>query len=182
MQRTIMAALAVLAAGSALAGDLPSKKAPVPPTFQRATEVESTGGYFGVIGGGAVGTDRAYTGGVVAGYNYSQYLAAEYGYDYVRPNSNVSGRDTKHQVGVNLLPKYRLGNTPFTVYALGGVGYSFDEKTKNGTTYSYGGGVKYDVAKNIELDARIKRVDFFSDSANRAKADDRFTLGINFKF
>ena len=182
MQRTIMAALAVLAAGSAIAGDLPSKKAPVPPTFQRAAEVDPTGGYFGVTGGGAVGTDRAYTGGVVAGYNYSQYLAAEYGYDYVRPNRDVSGRDTKHQVGVNLLPKYRLGNTPFTVYALGGVGYSFDEKTKSGTTYSYGGGVKYDVAKNIELDARIKRVDFFSDSANRAKADDRFTFGVNFKF
>jgi opacity protein-like surface antigen len=176
-----MAALAVLAAGSAFAGDLPSKKAPVPPTFQRATEVESLG-YVGVNGGGAVGTDRAYTGGVVAGYNYSQYLAAEYGYEYVRPNRDAFGRDTKHQVGVNLLPKYRLGNTPITVYALGGVGYSFDEKTKNGTTYSFGGGAKYDISKNLELDARIKRVDFFSDAANKAKSEDRISAGLNYKF
>lgn len=181
MQRTIMAALAVLAAGTAVAGDLPSKKAPVPPTFQRATEYESQG-YVGLNAGGSVGSDRAYSGGVVAGYNYSQYLAAEYGYDYVRPNSDVAGRDTKHQVGASLLPKYRLGNSPFTVYALGGVGYSFNEQTKNGTTYSYGGGVKYDVAKNIEFDARIKRVDYFSDAATRARAEDRVTAGLNYKF
>ena len=178
MQRTIMAALAVLAAGAALAGDLPSKNAPVPPTFQRATEVVPTG-YIGLNSGATVGTGRAYTGGVVAGYNYSQYLAAEYGYEYIRP---AHGGDTRQQVALSILPKYRLGNSPLSVYALGGVGYSWDEKSKNGTTYSYGGGVKYDVSKSVELDARIKRVEFFSNGPGVPRTDDRFTIGLNFKF
>lgn len=181
MQRTIMAALAVLAAGTALASDLPSKKAPVPPTFQRATEYEPQG-YVGVNAGGTVGSDRAYTGGVVAGYNFTQYLAAEYGYDYVRPTDVNGPRDTKNQVYVNALPKYRFGNTPFSVYALAGAGYSFNENTKSGYIYTLGGGMKVDLSKQLELDTRYKHVDYFSNAANVAKAEDRVTVGVNYKF
>lgn len=181
MQRTIMAALAVLAAGTALAGDLPSKKAPVPPTFQRATEYEPQG-YIGLNTGGTVGSDRAYTGGVVAGYNFTQYLASEYGYEYVRPSNVVGTRDTKNQVFINVLPKYRLGSSPFSVYALGGVGYSLNETSKSGYTYTLGGGVKMDLTKQLELDARFKRVDYFSTAANVAKSEDRISAGLNYKF
>lgn len=175
MNKAIVTALAILASTAALASDLPSKNTPVPPTFTQVSQ----NGYIGVNAGGDTGSARAYTGGLVIGADASQYLTVEGAYDYWRPNTPVS-RDTRNQVGINLLPKYRILNTPISIYGLVGAGYSWNNESKSGYIYSYGGGLKYDVAKNIELDARYRRVNFFDTTAPRD--ENRITGGVNYKF
>jgi len=184
MKNTIVTALAVLASTAAFAGDLPSKTAtPVPPVRPAFTQVEITqNGYMGLNAGATSGDNRATTGGLVIGANASQFLAVEGTYDYVRPNESNGNRDTKNQISVNVLPKYRILNTPVSVYGLIGAGYSWNDASRNGYTYTYGGGAKYDVTKSIEVDARYRRVEFFSANAGPVKPEDRFTFGVNYKF
>jgi opacity protein-like surface antigen len=179
MRKTIVTALAVIAATAASASDLPKKTAPVPPVFDRPVAVDQFG-YFGVNGGASTGSNRSYSGGLTLGYSYGSYLNAEAYYDYVRPDG---ARNTdKHQFGLNLLPKYRLGNSGLTVYALAGAGDEVSEKGKTNYTYSYGGGLKYDVTKNVELDARYRRIDYFLSNPSTGHKEDRVTVGLGYKF
>ena len=180
MRKTIVTALAVIAATAASASDLPKKTAPVPPTLERTSATDQFG-YFGVNGGASTGSNRSYSGGFTFGYSYGSYMAAEAYYDYVRPEKQAYGRD-KQQFGINLLPKYRLGNSGLTIYALAGVGDEVDEKVKTNYTYSYGGGIKYDVTKAIELDARYRRIDYFTTNTATGHQDDRVTVGLGYKF
>jgi opacity protein-like surface antigen len=132
--------------------------------------------------GGNLGTDRVYSGGAVAGWNALPFLAVEGTYDYSRPNPRIDGkRDEKSTVAVNVLPQYRISSTPFKVYGLGGVGYSWNSVTADHTIYNVGGGVKYDFNKSFEVDGRYRHVDSI-ETKFRGDAEDRVTIGVNYKF
>ena len=181
MHKTIVSALALLASTVMVsASDIPSKtKAPATPL---PTFAQSQDFYAGLNGGGNLGTDRVYSGGAVAGWNVLPFLAVEGTYDYSRPTPRIYGkRDEQNTVAVNVLPQYRIGNTPFKVYGLGGVGYSWNSVTENHSIYNVGGGVKYEFSKNFEVDGRYRHIDSI-ETKFRGDAQDRVTLGVNYKF
>lgn len=179
MQKTIVTALALLASTAvASATDLPSKtKAPLGPlpTFAQSTEY-----YVGGNLGGNLDQASVYSGGAVAGWN-SQFLAVESTYDYTRPDKKISGKmDTKNTIAVNALPQYSVYGTPFTVYGLAGIGYTWNAVSADHSIYNVGGGVKYSFAKNIDIDARYRRIDAIEKKYR--SEEDRATLGVNYKF
>ena len=184
MQKTILTALALAASvATASAGDLPSKKtAPLPP----ARLVEAPLPYYaGVNVGGDVGGQGAFSGGAVAGWTPFKFLSVEGAYDFQYPNSNYMGTgktDYKNQLTISALPQYTFNSVPFTAYALAGVGYSWNNVTRNGTIYQVGGGVKYSVARNWDIDARYRYVNYFTENDRTAKPENRLTLGLNYRF
>ena len=182
MQKTIVATLAILASTVvASATDLPSKtKAPAAPlpTF-------ALGGYVGVNAGGNVTSDRVYTGGAVAGWNVNPFLAVEGGYAFSDPDNKVKvgsvfKKDYQNAVTVSALPQFKVPGTDVTAYALGGVGYQWNTVTADHSIYKVGGGLKYDVTSQWQLDGRYTRTDAF-EKAYRGY-DDRATVGVNYKF
>ena len=184
MQKTIVSALAILASSAvALAADLPSKAAPAAP----ALPAFATGGYYaGVNLGGDADKTRVYSGGAVAGWNVLPFLAVEGTYDLSRPKNKVGSEyNWQNTVAVNAVPQYKIPGTDFTAYALGGVGYRWNSVSTvaDHSVYNVGGGVKYDFAKNIELDGRYRRIDNVqSKYRTSTSAEDRVTAGVNFKF
>jgi Outer membrane protein beta-barrel domain len=178
MQKTIVATLAVLAStAAAYAVDLPSKRAlpaaPVP-TFAQDS-------YVGLNVGGNVSGARVYTGGAVAGWNVNPFLAVEGDYSYSRPDAATHGkRDGKNAVSFNALPQYKIPGTDFTAYALGGVGYQWDSVTADHSIYKVGGGLKYDFAKDWQVDGRFTRTDAIK--SQYRGYEDRATVGVNYKF
>jgi opacity protein-like surface antigen len=179
MQKTILAALAVVASMTvASATDLPSKAAPVAPSIPSFAQY----GYVGVNAGALKGTDRVYSGGAVAGWNASSFLAVEgqYSYNYDKNKYGTRQHDT-HTLSTAVLPQYRIPGTDLTPYLLVGAGYRWDNETANHTIYNHGGGVKYDLTKNIQLDGRFTRTEAF-DTAKYRGYEDKFTAGVNYKF
>ena len=179
MKRTITT-LAVLAAAvtSAVAADLPSKTIPTPPTpvFTHVTNY-----YVGVNVGADTATNHIYSGGIAAGVNVLPYLAVEAAYDFGYQKDKVHNKHEKlNELSLNAIPQYKVFGTDFTAYGLGGVGYKYDDVKKNIAFYNVGGGLKYDFAKNLELDARYR----YSDAVdNKFKgSDQRYTLGVGYKF
>ena len=185
MKKIIAAALLVFAASSALAGDLPSKKA-TPAAPAAVTAPDSW--YVGVNAGGAVKLDRTVTdnpatvGGVV-GYKWNPIFATE-----ITVDEQFKKADQKAQTRV-------VANgvvTPFgsvfgfSPYALAGVGvqnHDFRDGVRNNnkTVYNVGGGVKYTIAKNWEADARYRYINTWSDGT-KIKDNNIVTLGLNYKF
>jgi hypothetical protein len=157
MSKTLLAvslALAIAGASSANAAD----------TF-----------YAGVNTGGVVtngvNKDTPWTVGAIAGMNVfavgSAKAAVEGSFDYDKNESKV--------LMANIVPNFTIGN--MTPYALAGIGYSW-APTGDQSKYNVGLGVKYAVTSNIDVDARYRRINNF----NNNMADDRVTLGLNFKF
>ena len=179
MQKTILATLAVLASMSvATATDLPSKAAPVAPVAPAFTQF----GYIGLNAGAVKGTDRVYSGGAVAGWNASSFLAVEGQYSYNYDNNNTGTRaHNTHTLTTSVLPQYRIPGTDLTPYLMAGAGYRWDNETANHTVYNLGGGVKYDLTKSIQLDGRFTRTEAF-DTAKYRGYEDKFTAGVNYKF
>jgi opacity protein-like surface antigen len=179
MQKTIVSALAVLASVvSASAADLPSKSAAAAPVF-------ATGGYYAGLNLGAdADKARVYSGGAVAGWNALPFLAVEGTYDFSRPDAKVGGKwNYGNTVAVNVVPQYKIPGTDVTAYALGGVGYKWNTKAADYSVYNVGAGLKYDFAKNIELDARYRRIDAVEKKVRTtATSEDRITAGVNYKF
>lgn len=181
MQKTILTALALVASTAAFAGDLPSRKtAPLPPTNEVGTQY-----YVGGNVGGDIGGQGAFSGGAVAGWTPFRFLSVEGAYDFQYPNSNYLGTgktDYKNQLTISALPQYTFNSVPFTAYALAGVGYSWNNVTRSGAIYQVGGGVKYNVARNWDVDARYRYVNSFNEGVNTAKPENRLTIGLNYKF
>ena len=184
MQKTIVTALAFLASTSvAFATDLPSKTsapaAPLP-TFAQ------TQYYVGGNVGGDAQKARVYSGGAVAGWNALPFLAVEGTYDLSRPQAKVRGEfNYGSTVAVNVVPQYKIPSTSFTAYGLGGVGYRWNTAATvaDHAVYNLGGGLKYEFAKNLELDSRYTRIDSIeSKYQNASSAEDRATFGVNYKF
>jgi opacity protein-like surface antigen len=170
MQKTIVAALALLASASvASAADIPSKKAPAAPALPTLAQSQF---YAGVNVGANLSEDaRVYSGGAVAGWNVLPFLAVEGTYDFTRPQAKVGGEwNYGNTFAVNVVPQYKIPGVDVTVYGIGGVGYR----------WNVGVGAKYEFMPSLELDVRYRRIDAI-EKANR-NAEDRVTTGVNYKF
>ena len=183
MQKTILSALAILASTVvASATDLPSKtQAPKTPVA-----AESSDFYAGGNVGGNFDKARVYSGGIVAGWNVLPFFAVEGSYDLSRPDTKVRG-DYNYQntVAANALPQYKLPGMDVKVYGLAGLGYRWNSASTvaDHSVYNVGGGVKYDFTKNIEIDGRYRRIDGLqSKDRTSTSAEDRATIGVNYKF
>ena len=184
MQKTILTALALVgSAAVAMAGDLPSRKtAPLPPTDRPVADTQY---YVGGNVGGDIGGQGAFSGGAVAGWTPFRFLSVEGAYDFQYPNSNYPGTgktDYKNQLTISALPQYTFNSVPFTAYALAGVGYSWNAVTRSNAIYQVGGGVKYNVTRNWDVDTRYRYVNSFNEGINSAKPENRLTIGLNYKF
>jgi opacity protein-like surface antigen len=181
MQKTIVTALAILASTAvASATDLPSKKAPAVPVFAQSQY------YVGGNVGATTGADRVYSGGAVAGWNVLPFLAVEGTYDLSRPDEKIAGKFNYQNTGaVNVVPKVVVPGTDISVYAIAGLGYRMNSvsSVKDYSVYNIGGGVRYELSKSIDVDGRYRRVEALEDKNRTAKsAEDRVTLGVNYKF
>ena len=184
MQKTIVTALALFASTAvAFATDLPSKtKAPVSP----APVFTQTQYYVGGNIGGDVDKARVYSGGAVAGWNALPFLAVEGTYDLSRPQAKVRGEyNWRNTVGVNVVPQYNIPSTGITAYGFGGIGYRWNTASTvaDHAVYNLGGGLKYEFAKNVELDSRYTRIDAVESKYRVGfTAEDRLTFGVLYKF
>lgn len=180
MQKTIVAALALLASASvASAADVPSKKTPAAPSLPTLAQSQF---YAGVNIGGNVSEDaRVYSGGAVAGWNVLPFLAVEGTYDFSRPQAKVGGEwNYGNTFAVNAVPQYKVPGFDVTVYGIGGAGYRWNSVAADYSVYNVGVGARYEFMPSLELDVRYRRIDAI-EKANR-NAEDRVTTGVNFKF
>jgi opacity protein-like surface antigen len=177
MKKTIVAfalALSTVTAAASDAPSVPSRSNPIAPT---ASAVSAPKFWVGVNAGGLVNNgingiqDAPWNVGVTGGYNFFKLgpigLAVEGTYDYKKG-------DTQDVAG-NVVGSVAFGS--LAPYALAGVGYRWAD-IKNEKIWNVGGGVKYSFARNIEIDARYRRVEDW----DRTKHDDRVTFGVNYKF
>jgi opacity protein-like surface antigen len=159
----------------ASATDLPSKSSPVAPT------AVSTQYYVGGNAGWDSKSDRAYSGGAVAGWNVLPFFAVEGTYDLSRADNKVLGKwNYGNTFAVNAVPQYKVPGTDVTVYALGGTGYKWNTKTADYVVYNLGGGVKYELTKSLDVDTRYRRIDAID--SKKGAPEDRITAGVNYKF
>ena len=178
MKRTFTT-LAIFAAAvsSAVAADLPSKKIPTPP----APLFTQLNNYVGVNVGVDTADHTVYSGGIAVGTNVLPYLAVEAAYDFGYQKDKIKTKHEKqNELFVNAIPQYKIPGMDVTAYVLGGVGYDWDSIAKNRALYNVGGGVKYDFARNFDIDARYRYVDSLNEKLKIE--DNRFTLGVNYKF
>ena len=184
MQKTIVTALAILAStAAAVAADLPSKStsasSPTPAFVQNQ-------GYVGASLSSDLGSARAYSGGVVAGWNANSFLAVESTYNLARPDQKVLGKfNYRNTIAINAVPQYRVPGTDATVYAFGGLGYRWNTASTvaDHSVYNVGVGMKYEIAKNLELDSRYTRIESVKDKYRTSSpAEDRVSVGVNYRF
>ena len=175
MNKLITSFVALVAATAANAADLPSKTAPAAKPVATDTEKNVYGG----LNGGFVVTDginknSPWAIGIVGGYNVYRFagitVAGEGTYDYSKGDVNT--------FVVNSVVNYDAGFV--TPYVLAGIGYR-NEPHNNRTVYNYGGGLKYAISTSIDLDGRYRRTEDLKTTAG-SKAEDRVTLGVNYKF
>ena len=175
MKKTLATLALVLSTATAFATDtssIPSRTNPTAPIGGSLVEPKM---WVGVNVGGAVSDginrDAPWTVGVVGGYNVVRLgplgLGVEGTYDYKHG-------DTQDIAG-NVITSMKFGS--FSPYGLAGVGYRWSD-VKNEKTWNVGGGVKYAISRNIEVDTRYRRIEDW----DRARPDDRVTIGVNFKF
>jgi opacity protein-like surface antigen len=172
-----LAAVSMLALSSVvLAGDLPSKTAPAGPS---APSLFSETSYYV---GGFIGSETkkvepwygALRGGVNAGYNVTSFAAVEAAYEYQYSPVSALRSNTVYANGVGQL---KVPFIPVVPYALAGVGYRLSD-AKNEPVFNIGGGVKYEVTSNIDLDVRYRYVSDF----DRKLHSNAVTLGAAYKF
>jgi opacity protein-like surface antigen len=176
MFKSIITLAAIVASSAAFATDLPSKMAPSAPA-----PVASSANlpYFVGVRGGDLYKNEVnnWTVGGNAGYEVNKFARVEFGYDrlnnkdYKMFNSDVVTGNVIAQIPLNL---YNI-----TPYVLAGVGYGWSDY-KNGPMYNFGGGIRYNFAKNIELDGRYRHLAGMK--KDKYTSTDAFTLGVNYKF
>jgi opacity protein-like surface antigen len=183
MKNILTAITMIFFATVASAASLPEKSIPTPPAKPFIEAPASW--YVGANAGGNVRSNQnvQYTpgniGGVV-GYNFSKNFALEVTLDYAFKKGEYA-QETRAVVNGVVTSPY--GYLNFTPYVLAGVG----TKTKDVYSgikglekiYNVGGGVKYDVNTNWDVDVRYRYVNTFNDSGYDAHI---FTLGTNYKF
>ena len=171
IRNTLIAFLAIAGVSSAMAGDLPNRKqAPAAPV------VSSDSGFYAGVRGGVVFTDNL-TIGAGAGYQFNRFIRAEANYDYLNNDNNKTNGLSSSLATGNLIGQYPFETWGLTPYALAGVGYRWSD-AKNEPVWNVGAGVRYDVTKNVELDARYRYVSSFQNE----RQGNAFTLGLNYKF
>lgn len=171
MFKSIVTAAALVVSTAAIASDLPSRRPAPAPVFTQASPY-----FVGVRGGlNYKAGDQNYTVGGNAGYEVNSYVRGEVGYDFLE-NSNDNSKRQNIVTG-NVIGQYPLAILSMTPYALGGVGYRWMEG-ENRAIYNVGGGVRYGVTGNIEVDGRYRYITDF----DKTKTDNVFSLGVNYKF
>jgi opacity protein-like surface antigen len=191
MKKLITALFALVAGVSvAAAADLPSKSAAAAPAV--STGAFNLSGWYagGFVGGNFDDTNKfkydntpKVIGGVV-GYEWNKYFRTEATIDY-----STKAKPTTTKAGETVFGNAVVGYPVFgvTPYLVAGVGYGFgswDKVGKNWDTdralYNVGGGVRYDLTKNFEVDGRYRYID----SINGVKFNNNHvvTLGANYKF
>lgn len=181
MQKTILTAIAILASSAASAADLPSKAVASAPTALPTFTQFYVGGSIG----GNVTEATVYSGGAVAGWNALPFLAVEGAYDLSRSNEKIDGKyNYSSTVFANVVPQYKVPFVDVTAYAFGGLGYRWNtvSDVENRSVYNVGAGLKYEFAKNLELDSRYARIDDVKRKPLSAPAEDRVSVGVNYKF
>ena len=141
--------------------------------------------YVGGNLGGDLDKATVYSGGAVAGWNALPFLAVEGTYDLARPKAKVRNEyNYENTVAVNIVPQYKVPFVDVTAYAFGGLGYRWNTASTvaDHSVYNVGAGLKYEFAKNLELDGRYARIDDVKRKVNTAPAEDRVSLGVNYKF
>lgn len=114
--------------------------------------------------------DDTRTMGIVAGYTPMKSLTLETAYERVTPDVGT----TTNTVWVNALPTLQVGN--LGAYVLGGAGYDF---TNSDYVFNAGAGVKFNVTKAVQVDARLRRT--FTELTS-VSGDNRATVGLNVRF
>lgn len=184
MKKYIAAAFLLLAASAASAANLPEKKA-----TPKAPAVEAPSSwYVGVNAGGAVKLDRsvadnpATVGGVV-GYKWSPMFATEITVDEQMKKANQKAQTRVVANGVVSPFGAVYGFTPYALAGVGVQNHDFRDgvRDNNKTIYNVGGGVKYAIQKNWEVDARYRWVNTWSDGT-KIRDNSIVTLGLNYKF
>lgn len=80
-------------------------------------------------------------------------------------------------LGANLVRDFELTDR-LSVYALGGLGYSWND-IEDSATWQYGAGATFDLTSELQLDARVRQVEPFADGYD---GDTLTTVGLNFRF
>lgn len=177
MKSLIATVATVVFAGSAYATDLPRRTAPVAPA-PIFTQQPLTGFYVGVNTGVAFNDSfdnrDAIVGGTF-GYEFNRFLRGEVNV------SNRFGTDNGQSVTADAILGVPVGR--FTPYTFVGLGYGFNYLGKPdgdpAALWSVGGGVRYELTQNWELDARYR----FSRQFDHTNIDNSAaTLGLNYRF
>lgn len=193
MKKTLVSLLASVAfIGAAMAADIPSKATPAAPAPAASSSAFGLDGFY--VGGFAGGdyskvshinlSHTPYVIGGVAGYEWNRYFRTEATFDYTSKNKPTTTKSGETLFG-NAIVQYPIG-FGITPYVLGGVGYGWGSWDKVGnygidrTLYNVGGGVRYSLTKNLELDGRYRYIN----AATGPKFNDNnvVTLGVNYKF
>jgi opacity protein-like surface antigen len=162
MKKLLIIAAVLGLSSAAMAADLPSKVAPLPPVRSEATLP-----YFVGINAGNVYDSEVYTLGVNAGVNLNEYVAAEVAYDHIH-NTDAN------LVTGNLIAQTRVGS--FKPYVLGGVGHRWADN--NEAIWNVGVGTKVALTEKIDVDVRYRYVAGFDTKSS----DNIITGGLVFKF
>ena len=172
---SLLTTTALVVATVAHSADLPKRTAPPAPVAV-APYVPVLPFYVGLTGGGAI--DRTWSLGAVGGYQVNEFFRTELTYDHNFAQDGYKNTDT---VMGNLIVQYPLG-MGFTPYALAGAGYQWGDYsgrvTGNDAMYNVGGGIRYALTSNIELDARYRYFNSFENN----RPTNVGTIGINYRF
>lgn len=139
----------------------------------------------GVRVGAYVGHDfreqTDFVAGAVISKSFTPNLAAEVSYDYLSQDQDLSGQ----MVMGNLVYSRGLGIPGVVPYVLAGAGVGWNTLGKlpggdNLMLYNLGGGVKFNLTRNWDLDVRYRYVGAFEDNTlgNRHMT----TLGVGYRF
>jgi len=175
MFKSIITLAAIVTSSAALATDLPSKMAaPAPAPVASSANLPF---FAGVRGGDLYKAEvNNWTVGGNAGYEVNKFARVEVGYDRLNNKSKALKSDV---VTTNAIAQLPLNFFNITPYALAGVGYKWSH-AKDEAIYNVGGGVRYEFAKNLELDARYRHI--AGVKKDKYTTTDAFTTGINYKF
>ena len=190
MKKLITALFALVAGVSvAAAADLPSKSAAAAPAV--STSAFALSGWYagGFVGGNFVNTSNLKYDttpkvfGGLAGYEWGKHIRTEATFDYNTKTAPTT-TNTGETAFANTVVSYPVfGVSP---YLLAGVGYgwgSWDKvvgTNKDRALYNIGGGVRYEFAKSMELDARYRYIDGLT--GKKFDNNHVVTLGVNYKF
>ena len=176
MFKTLTTAAIALASMATVSfgADLPGRTAPAAP----AAAVVATPSFFvgarvGSLSDQIDSWNGRVTGGLTGGYEVNDFVRVEGNYDYSH-SDQVSNRN--HIVTGNVIGQYKIG-FGLVPYALAGVGYRWND-LKDEAVWNVGGGVRYDIARNIEADLRYRYIADF----DRVRENNVVTLGVNYKF
>jgi opacity protein-like surface antigen len=175
MFKSIITLAAIVTSTAALATDLPSKmSAPAPAPVASSASLP----FFAGVRGGDLYKDEVnnWTVGGNAGYEVNKFARVEAGYDRLNNKSKALKTDVVTGNAIAQLPLNLFNITP---YALAGVGYAWND-VKDEAIYNVGGGVRYGLTKNFELDGRYRHLSNFKN--DKKSTNDAFTVGVNYKF